>query len=68
MFAEKRASEAIGNEYLVVGTMDRPDWRDGTHAGIPLPDMLGPLHDFTPVVTFKPAPTRVPQNTPRRRL
>jgi hypothetical protein len=55
MFAE-RAPEAIGNDYLVVGTMDRSDWHEGVRAGVPLAEMLRSLHDFKRVVNFKPAP------------
>src|SRR5260370_1449674 len=66
MFAE-RAPEIIGNDYLVVGTMDRSDWQEGLHAGVPLADMLRSLHDFKRVVTFKPAPTWGPENITRQR-
>jgi len=66
MFAE-RAPEIIGNDYLVVGTMDRSDWQEGLHAGVPLADMLRSLHDFKRVVTFKPALTWGPENITRQR-
>jgi hypothetical protein len=66
MFAE-RAPEIIGNDYLVVGTMDRSDWQEGLHAGVPLADMLRSLHDFKRVVTFKPAPAWGPEHSTRPR-
>jgi hypothetical protein len=66
MFTE-RAPEIIGNDYLVVGTMERSDWQEGLHAGVPLADMLRSLHDFKRVVTFTPAPTWGPETSTRQR-
>ena len=46
--------EIVGNEYLVIGTMDRSDWKRGVQNQLPLQDLLEVLHDFKEVVTFKP--------------
>ena len=59
------APEIIGNDYLVVGTMERSDWQEGIHAGVPLADMLRSLHDCKRVVTSKPAPTWGPESSTR---
>ena len=48
-----RNPEIIGNDYLVIGTMDRPDWKRGTQNQLPVKDMLEVLHDFKEVVKFE---------------
>jgi hypothetical protein len=45
--------DLIGNEYLVIGTLDRPDWRRGIQAPLPIQEMVALLHDFTAVVRFE---------------
>jgi hypothetical protein len=45
--------EIVGNDYLVIGTMDRPEWKRGTQDQLQLKDLLDVLHDFKEVVTFK---------------
>lgn len=45
--------EMVGNDYLVVGTLDRPTWKRGTQQRLTLPETLDALHDFRDVVTFK---------------
>lgn len=53
MFAE-RAPEDLGNDYLVVGTMDRADWqRNVPQQSALLAEMLETVHDFQEVVGFK---------------
>ncbi|HJT58937.1 MAG TPA: hypothetical protein VJ761_20680 [Ktedonobacteraceae bacterium] len=52
IFAEKQP-EVVGNDYLVVGTIDRPIWKRGTQQPLTLQNMLDELHDFKEVVTFK---------------
>ena len=51
-FAEP-APEAIGNEYLVVGTLDRPDWKRGMTTPLTNEEMLHSLHGFKDVVQFE---------------
>ena len=46
--------EVVGNDYLVLGTLDRPAWKRGTQQQLTLQEMLEALHDFKDVVTFKP--------------
>ena len=47
--------EAVGNDYLVIGTLDRPDWQRGMSGTMTTEEMIGALHDFKDVVQFKPA-------------
>lgn len=53
VFAE-RAPEVVGDGYLVVGTLDRPDWRRGRTTPLTNEEMLGALHDFKDMVKFEP--------------
>jgi len=52
----ERSPEVVGNEYLVVGTLDRPDWQRGRETPLTNEGMLGALHDFKDVVNFTAAP------------
>ncbi len=52
---EKRAPNAIGNEYLVLGTFDHDYWREGTKIPHAAQDLFDHLHDFKKVLTFQPA-------------
>jgi len=45
--------EIIGNDYLVVGTLDRAMWKRGTQQPLTLQETLDALHDFKEVVTVK---------------
>jgi hypothetical protein len=45
----------IGNDYLVIGTQDRADWRRGTTTPLTIQEMLDSLHDFEEVLRFEPA-------------
>jgi len=45
--------EIVGNDYLVLGTQDRPAWKHGTQQQVTLQDSLETLHDFKEVLTFK---------------
>jgi hypothetical protein len=53
---EERDPDAIGNEYLVVGTVDRQVWRQGSKGSLTLQDMLENLHDFKDYWQFKLSP------------
>lgn len=46
--------EIVGNKYLVVGTLDRADWKRIDQNKLPIQDTIEALHDFKDVVTFKP--------------
>lgn len=58
----ERAPEAIGNDYLVIGTEDRKDWQHQMREAADLRGMLETLHDFKNVWTFELAPRWVPPN------
>src|SRR5436309_1079606 len=45
--------EVVGNEYLVLGTVDRPAWQQGTQAPVGLKDMLEQAHDFKKILEFE---------------
>ena len=49
----ERKPEVIGNDYLVVGTLDKTAWKRGTQQQITTQETLDALHDFKEVVTFK---------------
>jgi hypothetical protein len=53
-FLQKRAPEVVGNDYLVIGTLDRADWKRGAERGSTVKDIIGWLHDFKDVVNFEP--------------
>ena len=46
--------EIVGNTYLVVGTLDRADWKRIDQNKLPIQDTIEALHDFEDVVNFKP--------------
>ena len=46
--------QVVGNDYLVIGTLDRPDWKRIEQQHLPGTEILEVLHDFKDVVTFKP--------------
>ncbi len=52
IFSEKNP-EVIGNDYLVLGTQDRPAWKQGTQQQVTFKDALETLHDFKEELTFK---------------
>ncbi len=45
----------MGNDYLVIGTQDRADWRRGMKTPLTIQEMLHSLHDFEEVLRFEPA-------------
>ena len=51
-FSEHRP-EIVGHDYLVVGTLDRADWKKGIEAPVAPRDMLERLHDFKTVLHFE---------------
>ena len=53
-FGLQRAKPAaVGNDYLVVGTVDRENWRQGMEQAMTPQDIIAVLHDFKDVVQFK---------------
>lgn len=51
---EQRAPEAISNDYLVVGTVERQHWRRGLTDPLSIQEMLAALHDFKDFVRYEP--------------
>ena len=45
--------DLIGNDYLVIGTVERQAWRKGMKEPQSIPHMLEHLHDFKEVRTIK---------------
>jgi len=54
LFTE-RNPELVGNEYLVMGTLDRAVWRRSLERPMTIPELLGRLHVFKEVYRFEPA-------------
>ena len=56
LFAERDPS-VIGNDYMVLGTVERQPWREGMKQPKSIPEMLEHLHDFKEVrtVEYRPA-------------
>lgn len=52
MFAQLNP-ELIGNDYLVIGTIDRADWKRGMKQPQTIDDLLNCLHDFKEVFELK---------------
>lgn len=52
---ERHAPEAVGNDYLVLGTFDHDFWKQGTKTPHAVQGLADNLHDFKQVLTFKPA-------------
>lgn len=48
--------EVVGNDYLVLGTMDRPAWRQGMKTPRTVGDLRELLHDFRDYVQFELGP------------
>ena len=44
-FFTQNQPEVVGNDYLVLGTLDRPDWQKGVEAPLSVQRMLDVLHD-----------------------
>ncbi|MFQ5854669.1 MAG: hypothetical protein ACE5LU_03355 [Anaerolineae bacterium] len=55
LFAEIDPS-IIGNDYLVIGTVERPAWREGVKQPKSIPEMLEHLHDFKEVSSVRVQP------------
>jgi hypothetical protein len=51
-----RAPEVLGNDYLVLGTLDRADWRRLSQKDASPADLLECLHDFEEVLVLEYTP------------
>ena len=47
--------QLIGNDYLVVGTVERKDWKEGCQNITSLDDLFKTVHDFKQHLEFEPA-------------
>jgi hypothetical protein len=52
-FFTEEKPEIVGNDYLIVGTMDRAIWKRGTQQPLTLQETIDALHDFKESVLFK---------------
>jgi hypothetical protein len=52
---EKHDPEVIGNDYLVLGTLDPDVWERGRQTPLTIQDTLDNLHDFVAVLRIQPA-------------
>lgn len=50
------APHPVGNDYLIVGTVERKHWRRGLTNPLTNAEMIEALHDFKDHLRFKPAP------------
>lgn len=48
--------QAIGNDYQVIGTLDRAEWNQGKQDPLSVERVIAYLHDFKEVVTFERVP------------
>ena len=53
---EERRVEIIGNEYVVIGTMERADWKASTKGDVSGHDIVERTYIFKDVVNFKVDP------------
>jgi hypothetical protein len=55
--------EIMGNEYLVMGTLDRKDWREGNKSQLDPDEIRKRIYIFKDVLNFKVIPAQwVPKN------
>jgi hypothetical protein len=52
---QEREPSVVGNDHLVIGTLDRPDWKRGISGRITTQESIAALHDFKDVVHFEPS-------------
>jgi len=53
---EKNAPDTIGNEYLVFGTIDRKDWKNGLTGKISQQEAIKRTYPFKDVWKFEVSP------------
>lgn len=58
--------EAVGNDYLIIGTLEKAAWKRGTQQPLTFQETLDALHDFKEVVTFKVTGDWMPPSTGAR--
>jgi len=55
MFTQSSRPEMIGNDYLVFGSVDRSDWKEG-RSFKSLDEIQAIVHDFKKILEFEPQP------------
>ena len=50
--------ELVGNDYQVIGTIDREEWNHGKQAPLSMERLIEYLHDFKEVITFSRVPVK----------
>jgi len=58
MLFDQHNPEVIGNDYLVIGTLDHDVWERGCQTPLTIPEMIANLHDFQEVLRIEPADRR----------
>ena len=53
LFVEQNPA-LVGNDYLVMGTVDRPIWRRSLKTPMPIQELLDHLHVFKDALKFEP--------------
>ena len=64
VFSERKP-EIIGNDYLVLGTVDRSVWRQRIRTPLVVQDALDQLQEFKQVMRFELAPRWIPAGARR---
>ena len=49
-FFTQNKPEVFGNDYLVVGAVGRPDWKNGVSSAVSVREMLGSVNNFRNVL------------------
>lgn len=52
-FFTEQKPEVMGNDYLVIGTLEKTAWRRGMQEPLSVQEMLEALHDFKEEVSFE---------------
>lgn len=55
-FFDQQSPDVIGNDYLVIGTVERRVWRRGTKEALSTDELRDALRDFKRHCHFEPAP------------
>lgn len=63
MAVMERDPSIVGNDYLILGTLERSYWRQASKQGGTVQGLLDNLHDFEEVLLFEPMyPVWLPDN------
>jgi SEC-C motif len=66
LILQEHQPDSIGNDYLVMGTLDVEVWERGRQTPLTIQEMKDNLHDFEAVLSIQPAgPSRPPRQRQR---